>query len=424
MFRTFRRLLQPSLGLLFLFGCERSSEPGTTSSKPAPTAANTASAASSQSAAPVVASPTASATARAVSAEVTALVLESDHSFALLSTGEVLGWGSNAFGVLALDKKTATQTSPVKLSAVPRIKQLSTGKWHACGLTPDGAPLCWGRDFGGALGDGTGAEEKNVLPSPVVDLPKVAAIDAGGSHTCATLADGKVSCWGVVVAGAVIRPKPVPKLGPLTSLSLGEDQSCGLTAESGVWCWDLVIGKIFEYGEAIEGKSGNIEAPSAVPGLSGVKKLVVSGTHACALAADGTVSCWGFGDQGQLGTGRSGEGYKLLKPTALKDLGKAVDIGVGSGFTCAALEAGTVSCWGVNDWGQLGIGSLDSKNSPATVKGVSGAVKIATGGAHACAATREGNVYCWGKNLSGQVGDGTSGFKATRREAVLIRKPE
>ena len=100
--------------------------------------------------------------------------------------------------------------------------------------------------------------------------------------------------------------------------------------------------------------------------------------------------------------------------------GGVIAIDGGQGHTCAVLEDGGVQCWGLNNSGQLGDGTLDSRaapvdvcaagNGPACVGGsrLTGIVDIAAGFAHTCALTDEGGVLCWGEGVDGRLGDGTS----------------
>jgi alpha-tubulin suppressor-like RCC1 family protein len=70
------------------------------------------------------------------------------------------------------------------------------------------------------------------------------------------------------------------------------------------------------------------------------------------------------------------------------------------------LADGSARCWGWNDGGQLGDGTLTSRPTPAPVAGLAGVVAIAGGGFHSCAITATGSVACWGANESGQIGTG------------------
>ena len=52
----------------------------------------------------------------------------------------------------------------------------------------------------------------------------------------------------------------------------------------------------------------------------------------------------------------------------------AVSVSIG-GSTCAVLDDGLLKCWGGNSWGQLGIGTQTSQNTPQVVS---------LGGSHGC----------------------------------------
>ena len=73
---------------------------------------------------------------------------------------------------------------------------------------------------------------------------------------------------------------------------------------------------------------------------------------------------------------------------------------------CALLTDGTLECWGYNDYGQLGSGTATTSgcycsSTPGAVAGVTNAVAIATGGFHTCAALEVGTIQCWGLNIDG-----------------------
>ncbi|HJZ88730.1 MAG TPA: hypothetical protein VKN99_26330 [Polyangia bacterium] len=78
----------------------------------------------------------------------------------------------------------------------------------------------------------------------------------------------------------------------------------------------------------------------------------------------------------------------------------------GSFFTCARRVDGTLSCWGANDWGQLGDGGNQDRPTPGPVSGLPGALEVAAGYEHACARGLDSSLSCWGRGDDGQLGGG------------------
>jgi alpha-tubulin suppressor-like RCC1 family protein len=74
--------------------------------------------------------------------------------------------------------------------------------------------------------------------------------------------------------------------------------------------------------------------------------------------------------------------------------------------TCALMGDGTVQCWGFDQDGELGDGVLTSRSTPAPVYGVANATQISAGDYHTCALIADGSVYCWGDGKEGQLGSG------------------
>jgi alpha-tubulin suppressor-like RCC1 family protein len=159
--------------------------------------------------------------------------------------------------------------------------------------------------------------------------------------------------------------------------------------------------------------------------------------HACALASNGAVYCWGGNGLGSCGpitknstcvsnaAGNPTNGC-LTTPTVVSGI-TAAKIAAGGSFTCAIDLAGDVYCWGDNSVDQLGhtTGVGDSQcvvntgpdastpiacNAvPTKVAGVGGVVEITAGAAHACARTSSNAVYCWGDNFLGELGNTSAG---------------
>jgi alpha-tubulin suppressor-like RCC1 family protein len=86
-------------------------------------------------------------------------------------------------------------------------------------------------------------------------------------------------------------------------------------------------------------------------------------------------------------------------------MGPATGIGVGHHHTCAITGA-NLSCWGRNDYGQVGDNTDNERHGPTVVASFSGASSPAPGYLHTCA-VRGGQAWCWGRNNGGQLGDTT-----------------
>jgi alpha-tubulin suppressor-like RCC1 family protein len=134
-------------------------------------------------------------------------------------------------------------------------------------------------------------------------------------------------------------------------------------------------------------------------GVQNTPKLLATGrAHACAATAKG-VWCWGANDDGQLGDGTLIARTAALAVVDTRISGsEAQDLSAGTAHTCAVVNNG-LTCWGSNRFGQLGVSGASGFVN--IIK--SGVQGVAAGDAHTCAIV-DGGVVCWGANAAGQVG--------------------
>jgi alpha-tubulin suppressor-like RCC1 family protein len=156
------------------------------------------------------------------------------------------------------------------------------------------------------------------------------------------------------------------------------------------------------------GESSPSSASSTVVATGAVLMMDAGSSHTCGLIEDATVSCWGNDQYGQLGLGWPAEDGMRLTPVSVDGLASVKQVGVGNSFSCALVDNGSVYCWGRNNVGQLGNGTFATRYVPTAVTGVSTATQITTGDSHACARLSGGGIKCWGQGTSGQLGDGVS----------------
>ncbi len=147
--------------------------------------------------------------------------------------------------------------------------------------------------------------------------------------------------------------------------------------------------------------------PVAVNGLTGAVAIAAGYGQACALLSNATMRCWGENREGQLGNGTTAN-PGTAQPVAVSGITGATAVATGAYHTCAVLGNGTVRCWGRNDQGQLGNGTVTSSSTPVPVSGLTGVAAVSGGGVHTCAVLTNGTVQCWGENTFGQIGDGTT----------------
>jgi len=249
----------------------------------------------------------------AAGAQATAVDDGDAHTCALAASadglgGEVFCFGDNTYGQLG-DGTTTSRPVPglAALGAAgARAAAVSAGGGHTCALDVDGGAWCWGRGDSGQLGLGAAADTPAPAPVALPGGAPVAAISAGSAHTCAVDRMGGVWCWGADDRGQlglgatgaddVTAPAAVAGLpAPATGVAAGGVHSCATLADASVWCWG---GN--DSGQLGDGTTLDRPFPAQVAGATGV--VTAGALHTCASAGE-TIACWGADSSGQLGDG-------------------------------------------------------------------------------------------------------------------------
>jgi alpha-tubulin suppressor-like RCC1 family protein len=295
------------------------------------------------------------------------------HTCAFLASGGLECWGANDSGQLG-DGTLDEHRTPVDVADLSQelVTALAAGGEHTCALLTGGALECWGRNLEGQLGDGTPISRDR--PGEVAGLfAGTLAVSAGDAHTCALLAPDGLKCWGdngdgQLGDGTVTgqhAPRAVSGLSAgVAAVSAGYVHTCALLTAGGLKCWGHNT-----FGELGDGTNDVRHEPTEVSGLSeGVAAVAAGAWHTCALLTTGGLQCWGRNSDGQLGIGNTDDSN-----TPMDVLGLAagvVAVAAGYAHTCAVLATGTVKCWGWNGQGQLGNGTTANSSVPYPVQGL------------------------------------------------------
>ena len=338
------------------------------------------------------------------------------HTCALLSTGSLKCWGSNAYGAVG-DGTTETRTTAVQVSGMDEgVANVSCGRYHNCAVMDTGGVKCWGRNYYGAIGDGTLTDR--TVPVNVTGLSSgVADVGAGGWHSCAILEAGGIRCWGENGYGQLGNGLTTDSTTPVSvsgissgvlDVCLGGAHTCALMSGGGVKCWGMNSSGALGDGTLLQRTT-----PVDVTGLSSAAVAIACGRwHTCALLNTGAMVCWGDNSEGQLGNGSTTDSPT---PVGVTGLSSGVSAITAAEFThTCALVGGGMKCWGDNMTGQLGDGSTTDSSVPVDVTGMGSGVRaISAGGYHTCSLGDAYVVHCWGANTVGQLGDGTMVQKET-----------
>ncbi|KAF7939449.1 hypothetical protein EAE99_001254 [Botrytis elliptica] len=324
----------------------------------------------------------------------------------------VFGSGENnelGLGAAKIDGKAPMNVKRPRYNPLLKgVTQVAVGGMHCVALTDDQRILTWGVSDGGSLGrdtssyeapakdmdaDSEDGNEEDIVLNPVESTPtaistdfldgrKVVQVIASDSASFVLTEDGYVYGWGSFI---------------------GNDGIIGFTAEGASM--------------AAKERDGDLKKklqiqvePILIPGLKNIKSLARGGNHIMALDNKGTVFTWGACEQNQLGR-RVNNRFKFAALTPTPVLKKCKSIAGGTYHSFAINTKGQVLAWGLNNYGQTGIGSNAGEDdaiisNPTVVKEFEGFdIKQIKGCLHhSIACTEKQEVLVVGRCDEGQSG--------------------
>ena len=330
-----------------------------------------------------------------------------DAIIAIDNEGKLYTWGANYYGRLG-DGTTGSLSSslddvddeyrdtPLCISDLEndlkgkKIVEINSGS-TLIARDEEGKVYTWGYNYNGELGDGmTGVGYRNfrAIPMCISDLEndlkgkKIVEIHSDNAIIARDV-EGKIYTWGENYEGQLGNGTTKSSNIPICISDLEND-------------------------------------------LKG-KKIVEINRDNTIIARDeeGKIYTWGENRYGQLGNGTM-ENSSI--PVCINDLNndlkgkKIVEILDYTDTTMIALdEEGKIYTWGENYYGKLGNGTMESSSTPVCISDLENDLKgkrivdIIDYDGTMVALDEEGKVYTWGSNNYGQVGDGMTEDRNTPR---------
>ena len=317
-----------------------------------------------------------------------------EQTCGMTSTGPYC-WGMFAGNQVSNGTPVADPLSPVKVKGGEAFTTIETnGSLYepatfcsdgicggtTCGMTPDGTALCWPALY---------HSPTSLVPTAVTGAPKLKILSLGMAHACGIDFDQNLWCWGynqmgqAGTVGAAITPqRPAPDL-KFQAVTTGHGHSCAIEVSGDAYCWG-------------SNSSGQLGAPStetcpmrwfsftcrSTPARvnGGFKFIAISAgsatpvttgeippdSHTCAITLDQSIMCWGSNSKGQLGDGTT---TNRATPVKVATTLKFRSVTTGLEHTCAIATDGRGYCWGGNSSGELGTGTTTSASVPTAVSG-------------------------------------------------------
>lgn len=302
-------------------------------------------------------------------------------------------WGGNNLGQLGNGYSNSTNVViPPSWDLMTGVSQVAAGSGFTCVLlVANGAVQCFGTGSNGVLGAGNTLSVNNAAAaSKILNGAVWISTSSVSNYACAVLSNGSLYCWGSnsynqignnsTSGGNVLTPTTVAGLSSgVTSVDTGQYSTCALLSNGSVSCWGYAA-----QGQIGNGISINVYSPptSDIPGLNAVQ-ISVGQLHTCVVLQSAGVRCWGGNTNGQIGQPSSV--LWLATPPTSDLIGNVSQVSCGEYHTCLLMANTTgVRCFGYNGYGQLGTGSMASLNTVPSVDVLLGVVQLSAGYTSTC----------------------------------------
>jgi len=268
----------------------------------------------------------------------------------------------------------------------------------------------WGQNNNGQLGNGTTTGYSSPIQIGTLTNWKQVSMNSSGAGI---KTDGTVWTWGYNFLSQLgigvynINYSSPIQVGSLTTwkqVFCGYNNIASLKTDGTLW----MFGGDNNYGEMGNGSSVVMySSPIQVGALTNWKQVSWGSQHIVTVKTDGTLWTWGINNQGQLGLGTVTT-FGYFSPLQVGTLTNWKQVSSLNNFSAAIKTDGTLWAWGNNQYGQLGNGANGVYySSPIQVGSLTNWKLVSVGGRHLSAIKTDGTLWTCGYNGCGQLGNGT-----------------
>lgn len=308
---------------------------------------------------------------------------------ALTGDAGVVCWGGNDHGQLGLTVAPPTvdgdpHATPAPVALAASALRVDVGPRTACATLASGEAFCWGDNTQKQLARTT---EEDVGGPAKAELGALAVRrTAAGTGSSFGITDAGLVSWGalggpegsVAARVASVSPDPHPLAilgGPVSSFAVGSTRFYRPPGgfpppplRGVAHACAIVSGDVYCWGVSLMGALGTglpDPAPTPLPALvtseeAWPQQVACAGDISCVRLTDGSVQCAGDNTTGVLGKDPEAAPFSMFFEPVPSFTGHAARIATSVGTACALVQGGGVVCWGSNERGELGQGTIDA----------------------------------------------------------------
>ncbi len=297
------------------------------------------------------------------------------------------------------------------------VVQVSSGEEHTMILKEDDTLWAVGLNSYGQLGVGSRDEKLNLVQI----MTGVDKVSSGDLHTMILKKNGTLWGTGFNYAGQLGDGTKDLRINPIQVKTTASKPMTDVTQVSSGNAYTMIVKKggvlwavgLNDQGQLGDGTTTNRWTPvrvktSAGQPITDVTQVSSGGSHTMIVKKGGALWAVGLNNHGQLGDGTKNRRINpvQVKATEGQPMTDVTQVSSGDSHTMILTKGGVLWAVGLNDEGQLGVGTKDSKINPVQV--MTEVAQVSAGEKHTMILTTDDTLWAVGLNDEGQLGDGTT----------------